>query len=210
MSRPASAAVIGAVALASAASVGLAEPPKVASDPTAIFYPAAALAAGVRGSADLSCARSKTGALADCKLVSENPQGEGFGDAALALASHSLGSSQPPDAAAQLPSTTRFEFSLSPPRIDPDVLAKDWQLGRRSVHTAGGSPTPGHATLCCEVNRFGRMENCHVTEETPTGRGFGDVALAMALLFKAKPVIKDGVAVDGGVIVIPLKFAPSR
>jgi len=213
MVRPASAAAIGAVALVSAASVGKADPPKIASDPTAAFYPAAALAAGVRGSADLSCGRSRAGALANCTLVSESPEGYGFGDAALALASHSLGGTQPPDTASQPPSTTRFEFSLSPPRIDPDVLSKDWRLGRRSVHEEDHGqrfPVAGHATLRCQVNRFGRMESCTVTEETPPGLGFGQAALDMSLLFKMKPMTKDGVAVDGGVIVIPLKFAPPR
>ena len=50
------------------------------------FYPDSALRREVGGLATLACTVRASGALADCGVLSETPEGEGFGKAALKLA----------------------------------------------------------------------------------------------------------------------------
>ncbi|THD65043.1 TonB family protein [Phenylobacterium sp.] len=50
------------------------------------FYPKAALASNTEGRATLHCNVVATGGLADCEVNGEAPLGQGFGDAALAMA----------------------------------------------------------------------------------------------------------------------------
>jgi periplasmic protein TonB len=46
-----------------------------------------------------------------------------------------------------------------------------------------------------------------VAGETPEDHGFGEAALKMSRLLRMKPMTRDGVAVSGGVIHIPIRFA---
>ena len=64
----------------------------------------------------------------------------------------------------------------------------------------------GMVVLECIVSAKGAVPNCRVLSETPPGLGFGEAAIQMAGLFKMKPAWKDGVAVDGTVVKIPVKF----
>src|SRR5580658_4374393 len=84
------AAVFAVVVAASTAVADPPQPPPAGSPPVLGFYPQAALAAGVGGEATLLCARTEHGALVDCKLREEQPTGQGFGAAALALAAQSV------------------------------------------------------------------------------------------------------------------------
>jgi hypothetical protein len=58
-------------------------------DPTALAsaYPAAARVAAVSGDVTVICDATADGEMSGCRLMSENPTGYGFGDAALSLAS---------------------------------------------------------------------------------------------------------------------------
>lgn len=65
----------------------------------------------------------------------------------------------------------------------------------------------GTTLLKCQVNLYGRLKNCSVTEESPAGMGFGEAALAMAdKEFRMKPGRIDGKPVDGQWVEIPLTF----
>ena len=55
-------------------------------DVMARYYPDAAVRAGIQGVATISCRVTAKGAVADCQVTSETPQGAGFGPAALKLA----------------------------------------------------------------------------------------------------------------------------
>ncbi|MET3663427.1 hypothetical protein ABIC66_000023 [Caulobacter sp. 1776] len=52
-------------------------------DVLARLFPATARRAGVEGAATLSCVIRRDGTLGDCVVTGENPQGLGFGGAAL-------------------------------------------------------------------------------------------------------------------------------
>lgn len=51
------------------------------------FYPARAARHDINGRARIKCVVAADGRLADCRVLSESPQGEGFGAAAVALSS---------------------------------------------------------------------------------------------------------------------------
>src|SRR5581483_5855613 len=102
---------------------GVTRPQVSLTDPVLGFYPAAARAAGVEGQAVIHCKRDEHLALTGCTLVSEDPAGQGFGAAALAMAAKSP---QNPrlllkDAAAEPAADTTIRFTVRPPYIAPDV-----------------------------------------------------------------------------------------
>jgi len=64
----------------------------------------------------------------------------------------------------------------------------------------------GSAKISCVVTASGTLSDCSIVSETPEGYGFGDAALKMAKLFKMRPQTRDGQAVGGASVVVPLKF----
>src|SRR6185503_5853162 len=50
------------------------------------YYPKAAAAANVEGQATIACRVTKEGTLSECRVAEESPPGQGFGEAALGLA----------------------------------------------------------------------------------------------------------------------------
>lgn len=70
----------------------------------------------------------------------------------------------------------------------------------------------GRATISCRVTAEGKVADCKVLSDSPTGLGFGEAALSLTPTFKMIPKKVDGQSVDGGTVQIPLHFAlpPSR
>jgi len=64
----------------------------------------------------------------------------------------------------------------------------------------------GRVTIKCSVKANGTLENCSITNEDPTGYNFGDASLRMAKLFKMKPQTRDGQAVEGAEVIIPIQW----
>lgn len=193
------------------------------TDPVLGFYPAAAKAAGVEGQAIINCKRDEHLALTGCTLVSENPPGQGFGAAALAMAAKSP---QNPklllkDAAAQPAADTTIKFTLRPPYITPDVtrmahivksaeiVAKpsDAQVQAAYPPRALDNQVQGGAVIECVVTLAGKLAECHVYDEEPTGYGFGQAALDLASDFTLKPRLIDGEAVGGTPVKIGVNFS---
>jgi outer membrane biosynthesis protein TonB len=193
------------------------------TDPVLAFYPPAARAAGVQGQAVIRCKRDQHLALAGCMLVSEDPAGQGFGAAALALAAKSPPNPklQLKDAADLPPEDAVVRFQLAPPYISPDlsrmahvvkspeIVAKPTgaQIQAAYPTRALDNQIQGGAVIECMATVAGKLAECHVYNETPTGYGFGQAALDLAGDFALKPRLVDGAPVDGPVR-IAVSFVP--
>lgn len=64
----------------------------------------------------------------------------------------------------------------------------------------------GIALIRCGVTSEGRMTNCAVEQEAPTGYGFGEAALALMPRFRMKAKTDGGAPVGGGVVRLPIQF----
>ncbi|RYG08931.1 MAG: hypothetical protein EON96_19155 [Caulobacteraceae bacterium] len=95
-------------------------PPTVVRSGGAFTFPERALARGVEfGVATLDCEITPSGALTDCRVVSEDPVGFGFGQAAL---SGVLNSRISPETAARTAPETRSSFRIVFRLPDPDSV----------------------------------------------------------------------------------------
>jgi TonB family protein len=211
------------------ASQAYAEPPQNAiptvspaqATPTDIlaYYPPGPRAAGVEGHATITCASLEHGALRECILVSEQPAGQGFGAAALALAEHAA---QGPTLPAQMKTPglrLPFEFKLRPPSITPNVLEAPhlsppyWLKQPSGDDVARVYPSKerrvgngARAELICKFEADGRLADCTATANPPK-LGFEEAALKLAPLFKAHGPMIYGQAIRGeGTVHIPIRF----
>jgi Gram-negative bacterial TonB protein C-terminal len=202
---------------------GVSTPRVNLTDPVLAFYPAAAKAAGVEGQAVIRCRRDEHLALVGCTLVSENPPGQGFGAAALAMAAKSP---QNPrlllkDAAAEPSADTTIQFTLRPPYVTPDITRMAHIMKSASIVTqptnaqiqaeypprALDNQVQGGAVIECVVTLTGKLAECQVYDEQPTGYGFGQAALDLAGDFLLKPRLIDGEAVGGSPVKIGVNFS---
>lgn len=93
--------------------------------------------------------------------------------------------------------------------VNPDWIRRPTADDLRRLYPAAAARknVPGRATISCGVGAEGLLINCTVTEESPSGEGFGEAALKMASAFKLRPLTRNGQPVEGGTVRIPLRFA---
>jgi TonB family protein len=182
-------------------------------------YPAAARAAGVEGKAAIECSQMLHGAPDQCAVIEEKPYGQGFGQAALALAKRAPQNPALPI----LPEKKQkwridFDFKLKPaPAITPDVLGAlhvppRWDKTAESDDilyayptAAKDSRTDGFAVLFCTVAPNGHMKDC-IAKATPTRSSFEAAALKLAPKFVLQTKTDDGSTTAGATITIPILF----
>lgn len=101
----------------------------------------------------------------------------------------------------------------APATASPVITQPDWSqlpsardMARFYPERAARRGIEGLATLSCRVGVAGDLRACAVASETPAGEGFGDAALKMSTRFKMRPMTRDGQAVAGGTVRIPIRF----
>jgi hypothetical protein len=199
--------------------------PSSSPDPLLAYYPRSALDRGVSGLVSLSCGRTEHGGFTDCHITRESPSGEGFGEAALALAAKAV---ECPTMTAK-PTEKQdqgivFAFSAKPLFITPDVLRPDWPIttGRWLRRPTGDdmafnyprgaamNHVSGHATMVCSTKKTGDMNRCLVLDETPVGYGFGAATLAVSREFRVAPNANCSGPMVESVVVIPVGWIMSQ
>jgi protein TonB len=113
-----------------------------------------------------------------------------------AVVALALAQAEPAPAPAVLPPPGRDWWTTLPPGTLPPVFpAHAW------IHHIAGS-----AVVTCEVKADSTLIACRVAEEKPRGEEFGKAALKMTTYYRARPLMRDGQPVDGGVVRIPITF----
>jgi TonB family protein len=190
----------------------------------AAIFPSKAIAAGIsRGGGVVGCRATHEGRLADCQVVSETPEGLGFGEAVLkaadlmAMNPWTMDGAPVDDAVIELPITLALPGAQhGPPPVSPSThvawtrrpSADDFALYYPAA--AARQNLSGDATLQCKLKADGRLDACEVLNESPPGVGFAQAVMAMAHLFTASPTGPDGKSQAGATVVIPLRFQLPR
>jgi protein TonB len=106
---------------------------------------------------------------------------------------------------------------VEPQAAAPVVVEADWAkvAPRIDVATfiqrkARAARRDGAAKIRCEVTLAGKAENCVVIEETPEGSAFGAALVELSTHLNFVPKTVDGEPVEGGTIVIPMRFSVGR
>lgn len=222
------AAALAALALLLAAGAPLSQPVWIAA-PTGeamlAAYPAAARLAHAGGRVVLSCAVTAQGGLEECRVLSQSPEGQGFGTAALTLA---RGFRMRTELADGSPAEGRrisvpIRFVLpEPPDIFPhrEPVFHEARNGYAELGPAGPyfpdraarNLVSGSAVIQCRAAADGRLTECIPVSDTPKDWGFDYAALAMAKRgwLTAAPRLENGQPVDGETVRIQVPFQMRR
>ena len=64
----------------------------------------------------------------------------------------------------------------------------------------------GVTVMDCIVREDGRLEQCALISETPTGQGFGEQALATAHRFQMRTLTRNGRSIVGARVRLPMRW----
>ncbi|PXA84144.1 hypothetical protein DMC25_17100 [Caulobacter sp. D4A] len=139
-------------------------------------YPPSARQRGVKGLVRLSCMADDEGRLQDCRVIAETVKGEGFGEAALGLASAFR--LEPPATSA---ASGARKKAPAAPVLTPQAVVIDfgtlegrpfWMSMPYATPTPrpdGTPPVAGEARARCRVGLGGKLEGCEILSLTPAG-----------------------------------------
>jgi TonB family protein len=165
----------------------------------------------------LRCRISRTGGLEHCDPATEDPSGQGFASAAIALSKEF----QVADASSLTAEDRKvlvdvpFDFrdpSIATPPLEissPEWLrTADPQMAGKLFpdEAAKAGFTTGVGTVECQVTHAGALTGCAVLSENPPGLGFGKAALSIASVMVMNPWTRQGAPVDGARIRLPIRL----
>lgn len=168
------------------------------------------------GTATVGCIVAVSGAVRDCRVISETPPGLGFGGAALALtpqfifrpATHG---GQPVEAAVNVP----IHFEATDAGVMNGVLFSHvpWTRAPGAADLLAAYPQGprqagqgGYVVLRCFF-RSDRVQGCHSIQEEPSHRGFAEAAIRLSERFRAvRPRLAAGPPMENTRVVIPFTF----
>ena len=172
---------------------------------------------GVEGYAVAHCQVRRTGALAECQVIKEEPEGRDFGKAAITLAAAKFKIA--PQLATTHHSSTLWvdlPMRLPPPAklADRTVMAPAWLVGIDPKATPRLFPpeavanglTTGRGVARCTVSPDGALAACAPEPGEPDGLGFSEAAAKIASGLRMNLWSADGAPVEGGVVHIPIRL----
>jgi TonB family protein len=171
-------------------------------------YPKAAAEKRLEGRATLKCGVNGEGFLRDCASIAEEPAGQGFGAAALAIAPKFQMKPLTKDGVPVAGGTIRIPIRFAnPAHLAPGFrrMPSTDDMAKAYPQKALRRKATGVAVIDCGVTVEGDLYECALASETPTNYGFGVAALSLAPLFNVEPRMKNGVPVASA-ISIPIKF----
>jgi len=162
----------------------------------------------------LACDRLEGFAVQGCRIGAAEPAGHGFEALSLKIAPWlRVRTARDPSQVHAGPLSLRLTYRnvTDAPANAHLAVAPDWAqtpsadaLGRAYPQAARGRS--GTVQIKCQLNAEGRLVDCAVATESPTGAGFGEAALKLADQFRAWPQLLDGQPIGGATIQIPLIF----
>lgn len=171
----------------------------------------------VEGYAVDHCMVARSGVLHDCVTTKEEPEGRGFGKAALALAPKFKVTRELADAPHRTPQVwVDVPIRFPPPqeRADHTVMAPTWITAIDSKASPRLFPpeavarglVTGRGVVRCTVDSDGSMTSCVPEPGDPDGLGFSEAAAKLAPGLKMNLWSADGAPVQGGVVHIPIRL----
>ena len=153
-------------------------------------YPVRAALLGIEGRAVLNCDLGKDGALAKCAVEAEEPRGEEFGAAALALTTkmHAAPHCKVPTEVSARTLRIPVAFKLPPGPPYREALFKQPSKEYRWLAPAGPfwpvaalrSGGSGIVIADCRVGSREQLSDCKIMDEPDPKLHFGDAVVAMA------------------------------
>lgn len=184
----------------------------------AAAWPASAVGLDT-GQAALRCAADGGGGLVACRIVGEVPQGSDFGEAALGVVGGFRMQAEGNDGVRRLDGRdVVVGFTFHRPGTSAEAARKaddaGWAAGPESWVTAPFFPETARASgvrggigvVDCLAGGNGRLSDCRIVGETPTGLGFGDAALRVSGQLTPNLWTRTGRPVVGARITFPVRF----
>ena len=183
---------------------------QVVPRPVGDEFPPKALDEGVSGSATVSCDATSEGVIEACVIISETPEGYGFGQSAVRIVQRgrlvpsadgqpyegfhitvpfNLGTEEPVDTEATPAYRATWKSAPRPRARDFPSKASD----------AGVS---GTASITCTTSPEGIPQGCFIASETPAGYGFGEAALRIVRRARFHPY-DQGVPSESFTVTVP-------
>ena len=193
---------------------------KPTSSALAGAFPNAAIKAGRDGRATIGCVITVEGFLEACKVLSEDPQGMGFGQAALQLApqfrmSPKIRGGKPvPGGEVTVPVVwAGLANGGGRPAGQSLVLDPPWTVAPSAAQVAAAWPTAeagdaptGQAVLRCDLDKTGVPHACDVISENPMGKGFGKAAKRLSRSFQVVFESDQAKSLNDYKVDIPFRF----
>lgn len=181
----------------------------------AAVYPDKAKAAGVAGVVGLQCGFSYQRTLSQCRVLTEEPKGYGFGRAAERVARQFVSAPMRPGGQPLSGASIQLSVAFTPALLKPDaeVAGKpNWAAlpSQESLDkTFSGLPSAAadlRVVMRCTVEQGGSLTDCSTVSETPAGQGLGARALALTPEFRLSTWTMEGLPVVGSAVDIPLRY----
>jgi TonB family protein len=171
-------------------------------------YPKAAAEKRLEGRATLKCGVNGEGFLKDCASIAEEPAGQGFGAAAMAIAPKFQMAKVAKDGMPVAGGVVRIPIRFAnPAQMQPGFrrMPSTDDMAKAYPEKALKRNVGGLAVIDCGVATDGNLYDCALSSETPVNYDFGQAALQLAPLFNLEPRTKNGKPVRYAVS-IPIKF----